>query len=81
MMKTYQIANEGKYGVTKKVAPMTTETVKNQLNCFQAEGSEDEKVEAQSILPDISSFKVYCLFSEIDNNNQNTYVCDEVGRY
>lgn len=57
-MKTYQMANEGKYGVAKKVAPMTTETVKNQPNCFLAEGSEEDKVEAQSILPDISNFKV-----------------------
>lgn len=61
MMKTYQMTKEGKYGVAKKVAPMTTETVKNQINCFQAEGTEDEKVEAQSILPDISNFKVQLL--------------------
>lgn len=58
MMKTYQMANEGKYGIAKKVAPMTTEMVKNQLNCFQSEGSEEDHVEAQSVLPDISDFKV-----------------------
>lgn len=58
MMKTYQLADVGPYGTAKKIAPMTTETVKNQLNCFQTTGSVDEPVEAQGILPDISNFKV-----------------------
>lgn len=58
MMKTYQLANEGPYGSAKKIAPMTTETVKNQLNCFQTSGSAEEPVEAQGVLPDISDFKL-----------------------
>lgn len=57
-MKTYQLANEGRYGTAKKIAPMTTESVKNQLSCFQTEGDADEPVQPQGILPDISSFKV-----------------------
>lgn len=62
MMKTFQLAKEGPYGTAKKIAPMTTETVKNQLNCFQTSGSADEPVEAQGILPDISNFKVKVKF-------------------
>lgn len=58
MMKTYQLANEGRYGTAKKIAPMTTESVKNQLSCFQTEGDADEPVQPQGILPDISSFKL-----------------------
>jgi hypothetical protein len=58
MEKTYQLANEGPHGTAKKIAPMTTETVKNQLNCFQTSGSADEPVTVQGVLPDISSFKV-----------------------
>ena len=58
MEKTYQLANEGTYGTAKKIAPMTTETVKNQLNCFQTSGSADEPVKVQGVLPDISNFKV-----------------------
>lgn len=58
MMKTYQLSGEGPYGTAKKIAPMTTETVRNQLNCFETPGSSDEPIEAQGILPDISNFKV-----------------------
>lgn len=58
MMKTYQLAHEGQHGTAKKIAPMTTETVKNQLNCFQTSGSAEEPVEAQGVLPNISEFKV-----------------------
>ncbi len=58
MEKTYQLAHEGPYGTAKKIAPMTTETVKNQLNCFQTSGSADEPVTVQGVLPDISNFKV-----------------------
>lgn len=59
MMKTYQLANEGPYGMAKKIAPMTTESVKNQLNCFQSGGDADDPIQPQGILPDISDFKVY----------------------
>lgn len=65
MMKTYQLANEGPYGTAKKIAPMTTETVKNQLNCFQTSGSAEEPVEAQGVLPDISNFKVPILVTSL----------------
>jgi hypothetical protein len=69
MEKTYQLANEGQYGTAKKIAPMTTETVKNQLNCFQTFGSADEPVQVQGVLPDISNFKVGLLFVDYFNIN------------
>lgn len=59
MVKTYQLAHEGPFGTAKKVAPMTTETVKNQLNCFGAQGDADSPVQAQGVLPDITNFQVY----------------------
>lgn len=58
MMQTFQLSKEGPFGVSKKVTPMTTEEVRNQLNCFQVEGSSEEPVEAQGVLPDTTNFKV-----------------------
>ena len=57
-MKTFQLAHDGPYGSSKKVAPMTTETVKNQLNCFEVKGDAEDPVQPQGILPDITNFKV-----------------------
>ena len=45
----------GKYGVMRKIVPMTTDTVTNRLSCFEVNGTADSRVEAQSILPDPSS--------------------------
>jgi len=58
MMQTFQLSKEGPFGVSKKVTPMTTEEVRNQLNCFQVEGSSEEPVEAQGVLPDTTNFKM-----------------------
>ena len=58
MMRTYQISKEGDYGVSKKIAPFTTEDVHNELTCFQVNGNEEDPVEAQGVLPDITNFTV-----------------------
>lgn len=57
MVKTYQLSKNGTHGVSLKVAPMTTETVLNKITCFHAYGEPGGKVEAQSVLPDVSDFK------------------------
>ena len=59
MLKTYQLANDGPFGSSKKVTPMTTEEVRNQMNCFAASGDEDDPVEPQSVVPDLTNFKVF----------------------
>jgi len=58
MMKTYQSAKDGPFGSSKKIAPLTTETVHNKISCFGVDGSADEPVEPESILPDITDFKL-----------------------
>ena len=54
--KTYQRADIGAHGLMFKVVPMTNELVTNQINCYQAGGSQDSPVETQSILPNLEGF-------------------------
>ena len=54
--KTYQRADIGAHGIMFKIVPMTNEHVTNQINCFQAEGSQDSPVTTQSILPNLEGF-------------------------
>ena len=58
MVKTYQKRNYGDYGTSIKIAPVTTETELNSITCLQVNGSESNTVLPQSIIPDISNFKV-----------------------
>ncbi len=58
MDKTYQLTNEGQFGTMLKVVPMTDENVMNQINCFAVNGSHDAPVTVQSILPDLTDFKL-----------------------
>jgi hypothetical protein len=64
MVKTYQLSKNGTNGLSLKVAPMTTETELNKISCFHAYGIPDATIEPQSVLPDVSDFKVniYRLF-------------------
>lgn len=57
MDKTYQLPSEGgPYGTMLKIIPMTDEHVKNQINCFAVNGSQEAPVKIQSILPDLTGF-------------------------
>ncbi|XP_034480335.1 digestive cysteine proteinase 1 [Drosophila innubila] len=56
MVKTYQLAGEGQYGTSLKLAPVTTRDNLNKLSCLQLNGTEKEHVEIQSILPDVKTF-------------------------
>lgn len=56
--KTYQLGDRNDYGVMRKIVPMTTEELTNQLTCFEVNGTQDNKITAQSMLPDISRFSV-----------------------
>lgn len=56
MVKTYQLANDGKYGTSLKLAPVTTNEETNKETCLQVNGTEEQKIEIQAILPDAKEF-------------------------
>jgi len=57
MVKTYQLSKLGEFGSSLKVAPVTTEKVQNLDSCLQVNGSNEHRIEPQSILPDLTGFK------------------------
>lgn len=58
MVKTFQLAHKGQYGASIKIAPVTTETVSNEETCLQINGTNQFKVQPQSILPDTLEMEV-----------------------
>lgn len=58
MVKTYQLSHKGRYGASIKIAPVTTETVTNDETCLQVNGTNDLKIQPQSIVPDASEMEV-----------------------
>lgn len=57
--KTIQRGDMFDFGTHFMVAPMTNEVVINQKTCFVLNGTKDQPAAPQSILPDVSTFKVY----------------------
>lgn len=49
----------GEFGSSLKVAPVTTEKVHNLDSCLKVSGSNESRIEPQSILPDLTGFKVW----------------------
>ncbi|KAK9510895.1 hypothetical protein O3M35_005576 [Rhynocoris fuscipes] len=64
-VKTYQISGMGPYGALLKIAPVTTEDQWNVDTCLQVNGTAQEKVKPQTILPDLHKFK--CLGTDVLN--------------
>ena len=58
MVMTFQRGDQGQYGTSYKVAPMTTYTVKNKVSCFKVPGFAEAPVAYQPLLPDLSGFEV-----------------------
>ncbi|ALC43483.1 26-29-p [Drosophila busckii] len=58
MVKTYQLAGEGQYGTSLKLAPVTSKDELNKLTCLQVNGTEQDSVEIQSILPNVKDFEL-----------------------
>lgn len=58
MVKTFQLSNEGNYGSSIKVAPVTTESVTNNEVCLQVNGTSDMKIQPQTIVPDTTGMEV-----------------------
>ncbi|XP_014247508.1 digestive cysteine proteinase 2 [Cimex lectularius] len=65
MVKTYQLSNKGSFGSMLKIAPVTTETQLNVPTCLQVNGTKDEKVKPQDMLPDLTNFQ--CSGTEVVN--------------
>ncbi|XP_059485650.1 digestive cysteine proteinase 1 [Neocloeon triangulifer] len=68
MVKTYQLGKEGPNGVSRKLAPVTTETQLNEETCLQVDGSADNSVTPQSILPDLTGFE--CIGEDMVSGHQ-----------
>lgn len=58
MVKTYQLTKQGSYGVSLKLAPVTTQSQTNKETCLQVNGSADNAIAVQGILPYAKDFKL-----------------------
>lgn len=85
MVKTFQLSNEGSYGSSIKVAPVTTETSVNEDTCLQVNGTSDTKIQPQTIVPDTTGME--CIGEEIINGipcekwRLVTKIGDKVNKY
>lgn len=72
MVKTYQLADNG-YGTSLKIAPVTTEEVENAKTCLQVNGTKDDKIQIQSVLPLLLNFEcagnIYTLVEMYPNDS------------
>ena len=58
MDSTFQRADEKPFGVNYRSCPETTETQINVRSCFAVNGTEAAPTAIQTVLPDLSNFKV-----------------------
>lgn len=74
MVKTYQLTKEGDYGTSLKVAPVTNRESMNKQTCLQVNGSSDNPISVQGILPDTKNFKLagefflHCKWKNVTDN-------------
>ena len=61
MDSTIQRADEKPYGANYRICPETTETQMNVRSCFVVNGTEGASAAVQTVLPDLSNFKVHNL--------------------
>lgn len=59
MVKTYQLSNEGPYGTSIKIAPVTDEDNVNKQTCLQINGTNGSKIDLQTIIPDTTGMEVH----------------------
>lgn len=57
-VKTYQLSRDGEFGTSLKVAPVTTDEKANEITCLQVNGTSDNRIEPQSILPNCKDFQL-----------------------
>uniref|UniRef100_A0A1B0GB46 Peptidase C1A papain C-terminal domain-containing protein n=1 Tax=Glossina morsitans morsitans TaxID=37546 RepID=A0A1B0GB46_GLOMM len=58
MVKTYQSAGEDQYGTSLKLAPVTNKNELNKVTCLQLNGTADNRIQIQSVLPNASDFQL-----------------------
>lgn len=63
MAKTYQLSQKENFGASLKIVPVTTETVTNAVKCLQVNGTNSFPIVPQSVLPDLTNFKVIVKFN------------------
>ena len=63
MDKTFQRKDEGSFGSHYLIAPMSDEKVMNKKTCFLVEGTKQNPIGIQSLLPDLTDFTVSKLIS------------------
>uniref|UniRef100_A0A1W7RAQ0 Digestive cysteine proteinase 1 n=1 Tax=Hadrurus spadix TaxID=141984 RepID=A0A1W7RAQ0_9SCOR len=72
LVKTFQLADEGEYGTSYKIAYMPDDDGIPRITCFQVNGTKKSAVSIQGLLPDISAFKFvtqeFCPVQEIYND-------------
>lgn len=61
MVKTYQLSQQGDFGSSLKIAPVTTESQENVQTCLQVNGTRQMKIQPQSILPETFEFQVHSI--------------------
>lgn len=62
MVNTYQLGNNG-YGTSIKIAPVTTEEEQNARTCLQVNGTAEQRISPQTVLPDLTGFEYSGKFS------------------
>lgn len=58
MVKTYQLSRDFDHGTALKIAPITNEKVENEMTCLQVNGTTNNDVQIQSILPNVKNFSL-----------------------
>ncbi|KAL0811789.1 hypothetical protein ABMA28_009219 [Loxostege sticticalis] len=87
MVKTYQMSSTvyPKFGTSIKIAPVTTESVLNKETCLQVNGSSDQAIQIQTVLPDMTDFKFVgqetMQDSDVSKWRMITTIGDKVNKY
>lgn len=71
MVKTYQLASVMPYGTLLKLAPITTDEELNKVTCLQLNGTTENRVQIQTILPDAKNFTL------LGTENFLGFTCDK----
>ncbi|XP_050355875.1 digestive cysteine proteinase 2 isoform X2 [Nymphalis io] len=85
MVKTYQLSAPvyPQYGTSIKIAPVTTEKVLNHDTCLQVNGTKNEDIKIQSVLPDMTDFKYIETMQDSDTSKWRMVqtIGDKINKY
>ncbi|CAG4983314.1 unnamed protein product [Parnassius apollo] len=81
MVRTYQMSSSvfPKYGTSIKVAPVTTEKELNKETCLQVNGTEENSINIQSVLPDMTDFKFVGTETMLDSETAKWRMVQTIG--